>query len=100
VSSSSNSTPTQLQTQLPPLINISRLLLPLDIPRRGLQAVVALLVGAPRAEADADQGGPGAALEEQDGEDHAEAQAEGGLDDEVGEAAVPLWVVGRLVLVT
>ena len=41
-------------------------------------------------ETGADEGGPRAALEKEDGEDDAEADAEGGLDEEVREAAVPL----------
>lgn len=45
-----------------------------DIPSSLLQAGVALFVGATGAEADAHKGGPGAALEYEDGEDHAEAE--------------------------
>lgn len=55
-----------------------------------LQAVVALLVCPARTETRADDGGPRPALEQEDREDDAEAEAEGGLDQEVGEAAVPL----------
>lgn len=63
---------------------------PLEVARGLLEADVALLVGAAGAETDTDEGGPRAALEEEDGEDDAEAEAEGGLDEHVGEAAVPL----------
>lgn len=55
-----------------------------------LQAVVALLVRPAGAEARTHDGRPRPALEQQDREDDAEAEAEGGLDQEVGEAAVPL----------
>lgn len=68
----------------------SWLRLRLDVPRRLLQAVVALLVRPPGAESDTDKCGPRPPLEEQDREDDAEAEAEGGLDDQVGQAAVPL----------
>jgi hypothetical protein len=54
------------------------------------EAGVALLVCAAGTEACADEGGPGATLEQEDGEDDAEGQAEGGADQEGGEAAVPL----------
>ena len=57
-----------------------------------LQAPVALLVGAAGTEAGAEEGGPGPPLEEEDGEDDAEAEAEGGFYDEVREAAVPLRI--------
>lgn len=59
-----------------------------------LEVVVALLVGAAGTETRAEEDGPGAALEEEDREDDAEAEAEGGLDDEVGEAVVPLGSSG------
>lgn len=48
-----------------PIRNLSCLVL-LDIPRRLLQAVVALFVGPPRAETDADECGPRPPLEEKD----------------------------------
>lgn len=51
---------------------------------------IALLVGATSSEAEADKGGPGAAFEEEDAEDHAEGEAEGRADEEGGKAAVPL----------
>lgn len=62
----------------------------LDVLGGLLQVEVALLVRPAGAEAGADEGGPRAALEDEDGEDDAEADAEGGLDEEVREAAVPL----------
>lgn len=65
--------------------------LDLEIAGCPLEVGVALLVGAAGAEAYAGKGGPGSALEQDDGEDDAEAQAEGGLDEEVREAAVPLY---------
>ena len=48
-----------------------------------LQAPVALLVGPAGAETGAEEGGPGPPLEEEDGEDDAEAEAEGRFYDEV-----------------
>ena len=66
------------------------LLLLLELSSGLLQAVVAFLIGAAGTETDADQGRPGTALEEQNGEDDTEAEAEGRLDDQVGQAAVPL----------
>lgn len=63
-----------------------------DFPGGLLQAGVALLVRAAGTETDADEGGPRPPLEDEDGEDDTEAEAEGGLDEEVGEAAVPLLV--------
>jgi len=57
-----------------------------------LEAGVALLVCAAGAEADTDESGPCPPLEEEDGEDDAEAETEGGLDEEVREAAIPLLV--------
>lgn len=61
-----------------------------DLARGLLQAVVALLVCPAGAEARAHDGRPRPALEQEDREDDAEAEAEGGLDQEVREAAVPL----------
>jgi len=55
------------------------------------KARIALLVRAAGAEAEADESGPRAALEEEDGEDDAEGEAERGADEEGGEAAVPLY---------
>lgn len=62
----------------------------LQIPCRLLQAEVALFVCAAGTESDADECRPGAALEEEDRENDAKTEAEGGLDEEVGQAAVPL----------
>jgi hypothetical protein len=55
-----------------------------------LQAVIAFLVGAAGTEADTNKGRPRAAAEEQHREDNTEAEAERGLDEGVGQAAVPL----------
>lgn len=55
-----------------------------------LQAEVALLVRSAGTESDADEGGPRSPLEQEDGEDDTESETEGRLDEEVGEAAVPL----------
>ncbi len=65
-----------------------------DLLGRLLQARVALLVRPPRAEPDADKSRPRPALEEEDGKDDAEAETEGRLDEEVGEADVPLFRFG------
>lgn len=62
----------------------------LQIPGGLLEVEVALLIGPAGTETGADERGPRPALEQQDGEDDAEAEAEGGLDEEVREAAVPL----------
>jgi hypothetical protein len=62
----------------------------LEVPGSLLQARVALFVGAAGTEADSDKGRPCAALEQENGEDDAETEAEGGLDEEVGQAAIPL----------
>ena len=72
------------------LLRSSPLRLVLDVLGRLLEVGVALLVRPAGTEAGADEGGPRAALEEEDGEDDAEADAEGRLDEEVREAAVPL----------
>lgn len=63
-----------------------------DFPGGLLQGGVALLIRAAGTETDADEGGPRPPLEDEDGEDDTEAEAEGGLDEEVGEAAVPLAI--------
>lgn len=55
-----------------------------------LQVEVALLVRPSRTETDADKRGPRSSLEQDDGEDDAKSETEGRLDEEVGEAAVPL----------
>lgn len=67
----------------------------LHVPGGLLQVDVALLVRPAGTEAGADEGGPRAALEEEDGEHDAEADAEGRLDEEVREAAVPLQSIPR-----
>lgn len=51
---------------------------------------VALLIRATSTKTGTDESRPCAALEEENGEDHAEGEAEGGADEEGGEAAVPL----------
>lgn len=82
---------TSIMVSLPPRKNNLRpLRLVLDVLGGLLQVEVALLIRPAGAEAGADEGGPRAALEDEDGEDDAEADAEGGLDEEVREAAVPL----------
>lgn len=55
-----------------------------------LQVEIALLICASSTEASADEGGPCSAAEQDNREDDAEAEADGGLDEEVGEAAIPL----------
>jgi hypothetical protein len=73
-----------------PLLTTPNSCLLLDVPCRSLEAGVTLLVRPPRTEPGTDERGERPPLEEQDGEDDAKAEAEGGLDDQVGEAAVPL----------
>lgn len=51
---------------------------------------VALLIRATSTETCTDESRPCAALEEEDGEYDTEGEAEGGADEEGGEAAVPL----------
>lgn len=80
---------------LPPilfLLPLADLGLGTDLPGGLLQAAVALLIRAAGTETDADKGGPRPPLEDEDGEDDTEAETEGGLDEEVGEAAVPLAI--------
>lgn len=72
------------------IIRSCRLLL--QIPRSLLEAEVALLIGPAGTETDADERGPCSSLEQEDGEDDAETEAEGRLDEEVGKAAVPLGI--------
>jgi hypothetical protein len=67
-------------------------LLLLEVPRSLLEAKVALLVGAAGAKAKADESWPRAAAEDEHGKDDAEAEADGGFDEQVREAAVPLFV--------
>lgn len=73
----------------PLLDHLESCLLP-DVPGRLLEARVALLVCAPSAESEAHDGWPRPPLEQQDGEDDAKAESQGGLYQEVGEASVPL----------
>lgn len=80
---------------LPPLPPTSCLLL--NLPRRLLQARVALLVRPPRAEPGAHKCRPRPPLEQEHREDDAEAEAEGGLDDGVGQAKVPLFRLSAAV---
>lgn len=61
-----------------------------QIPSGLLEVEVALLVCPSGTKAGTDEGRPRSALEQQDGEDDAEAEAEGGFDDEVRQAAIPL----------
>ena len=68
-----------------------RLRLVSHIPGGLLEVGVALLVRPASTEAGAHESGPRAALEEEDGEDDAKAHAKSGLDEEVREAAVPLY---------
>lgn len=60
-----------------------------------LQVEVALLVGSSGPETGTQVRGPGSSLEQENGEDDAESETEGGLDEEVGEAAIPLLVEKR-----
>ena len=62
----------------------------LEVPCRLLQVEVALLICTAGAKAYAGECRPGPALEQDDGEDDAEAETESGLDEEVREAAIPL----------
>jgi hypothetical protein len=62
----------------------------LKFSRSLLQAEVALLIGTASTEADTNECGPCSSLEQKDGEDDTETETEGGLDEEVGEAAIPL----------
>lgn len=64
----------------------------LELPRRLLQAPIALLVCATGTEANAHEGRPRAPPEQQDGKDDAEAETEGRFDEHVREATVPLLV--------
>lgn len=52
--------------------------------------VITLFPCPTSTEAETNKGGPCAALEEEDGEDDAEAETEARADDHGGEAAVPL----------
>jgi hypothetical protein len=62
----------------------------LDIIKYRHKHTVSLLPSTTGTEAEANPGRPGPPLEQQDGEDNTEGQAEGGLDDHGGNGAVPL----------
>jgi len=55
------------------------------------QGKVTLLIGPSGTEPNTDKGGPRAAFEHENGEDDAEAEAEGGLDEEIRETTIPLF---------
>lgn len=63
-----------------------------DLPGCLLQVVIALLVGPTGTEARSDKCGPCPALEQEHREHHAEAEAEGRLDQEVRQAVIPLGI--------
>lgn len=77
---------------------MTRLGLALEVLRGLLQVPIALLVRPTGSETDTDKGRPRAALKEEDGEDDAESEAEGRLDEEVREASVPLWIKAQASL--
>jgi len=56
----------------------------------GYTDIVTLFPGSSGAETETDVSGPCASLEEEDGEDDAEREAETGSDEERREAAIPL----------
>lgn len=64
-----------------------------DAPGRALELPITLCVPSSRTEAQAHPGRECASLKQKDGEDDTETGAESGLDDEVGEALVPLRTV-------
>lgn len=64
----------------------------LQVSRSLLEAKVALLVSPPSTETDTNERRPCPSLEQEDGENDAETEAEGGLDEEVREAAIPLQI--------
>lgn len=64
----------------------------LDVPRRLLQAPIALLVCATGTEANTHEGRPCAPPEQQHGKDDAEPETEGRFDEHVRDATVPLLV--------
>lgn len=72
------------------LNRFEKLRLLLQVSRRLLQVDIAFLVRATGSKTSSDEGRPRPALEEKDREDDAETEAEGGLDEEVREAAIPL----------
>jgi hypothetical protein len=65
-------------------------LLLLKVARRQPQVEIALFIGTSSTEASANEGGPSPSPEQEDGEDNTEAQAESGLDEEIGQATIPL----------
>ncbi len=62
----------------------------LQVASRLLQVEIALLICASGSEACADESGPSSAAEQDNREDDTEAETDGGLDEEVGKAAIPL----------
>ena len=56
---------------------------PLQVSSRLLEVVVALLVGPTSTKTNTDERGPSSSLEQEDGEDDTESEAEGRLDEEV-----------------
>lgn len=62
----------------------------LQVARRLSQVDVALLVCAASTEASTDESRPSSATEKNDGEDDTETEADGGLNQEVGKASIPL----------
>lgn len=64
-----------------------------------LQVEVALLVGSSGTKASAEVRGPSSSLKQKDGKDDAESETEGGLDEEVGKAAIPLLCFFNIRLV-
>ena len=77
-------------------VRLSGLLL--QVSRSLLQAKVALLVGTAGTEANTDKGGPCSSLEQKDRENDTETETERRLDEEVGEAAVPLELISTVNL--
>lgn len=75
--------------------NLCRLLLQVSCSL--LEAEVALLVGTAGTETNTDERGPCSSLEQKDGKDNTETEAEGRLDEEVREAAIPLAVVLAII---
>lgn len=61
--------------------------------------VIALFPRSSGPESETDESRPRAALEEEDGENDAEAETKAGADDHGGEAAIPLeFIVSHLFL--
>jgi hypothetical protein len=63
---------------------------PGDTSSGSLEFPITLSVAPSGAKSEAEDGGPGTALEQKDREDDSEPGTEGGLDDKVGETLVPL----------